>query len=67
MLNGLRLVQGVGVTAYTERTGRPVEDLLPAVGRAKAKGLLKTESGHWMATERGMDFLNDLQALFLPE
>ena len=67
MLNGLRLVQGVGVTAYTERTGRPVEDLLPAVARAQAKGLLKIEAGHWRATERGMDFLNDLQALFLPE
>lgn len=67
MLNGLRLVQGVAVGAYTERTGRPIEDLLPGVTMALKKGLLLEESGYWRPTERGLDFLNDLQALFLPD
>jgi putative oxygen-independent coproporphyrinogen III oxidase len=67
MLNGLRLVQGVAVGAYTERTGRPIEDLLPGVALALKKGLLLADSGYWRPTARGLDFLNDLQALFLPD
>lgn len=67
MLNGLRLVDGVAVGAYNERTGRPVEDLLGGVTQAQAKGLLENRDGFWRPTPRGLDFLNDLQALFLPE
>lgn len=66
MLNGLRLVEGVAIGDYTARTGRPVEDLLPGVMRAEAKGLLQGRAGRWKASPLGLDFLNDLQALFLP-
>jgi oxygen-independent coproporphyrinogen-3 oxidase len=66
MLNGLRLVEGISVAAFTERTGRPVEDLLSRITQAQARGLLTTVDGYWRATPRGFDFLNELQAMFLP-
>lgn len=66
MLNGLRLVEGISVAAFTERTGRPVEDLLSGITQAQARGLLTTVDGYWRATPRGFDFLNELQAMFLP-
>lgn len=66
MLNGLRLVEGVSVVAFTERTGRPAEDLLAGIAQAQARGLLATVDGYWRATPRGLDFLNELQAMFLP-
>lgn len=66
MLNGLRLVEGVSVAAFTERTGRPAEDLLQGIAQAGERGLLTTVDGYWRATPRGFDFLNELQALFLP-
>jgi oxygen-independent coproporphyrinogen-3 oxidase len=66
MLNGLRLVEGIPISGFTERTGRPAEDLLSGVAQAQARGLLLAVDGHWRATARGFDFLNELQALFLP-
>lgn len=65
MLNGLRLVEGISVTAYSERTGRPIEDLLPAMREATEKGLLETAAGRLKPSAMGMNFLNDLQAVFL--
>ncbi|MFM1880612.1 MAG: hypothetical protein RLZZ344_846 [Pseudomonadota bacterium] len=67
MLNGLRLVSGVPVTGYFERTGRPAEDLLPGVAKAQERGLLCTDGHYWRATPRGFDFLNTLQEIFLPD
>jgi oxygen-independent coproporphyrinogen-3 oxidase len=37
-----------------------------AVSQAQSSGLLHADATHIRPTERGFDFLNDLQALFLP-
>lgn len=66
MLNATRLVDGFAPSLYSERTAQPLEDLLPAAGLAVRKGLLECAPDCWRPTRRGMDFLNDLQALFLP-
>lgn len=67
MLNGLRLADGLPLSLYAERAWRPIEDLLPGLGAAQAKGLVSLRDGRVRATPLGMDFLNDLQMLFLPE
>jgi oxygen-independent coproporphyrinogen-3 oxidase len=70
MLNTLRLREGFEEALFQERTGLPPSALSQGLAQAQAKGLLErqmSESGAvWRPTERGFDFLSDLQALFLP-
>ncbi|MGA0865323.1 MAG: radical SAM family heme chaperone HemW [Burkholderiaceae bacterium] len=65
MLNGLRLVEGFSPALYRERTGLPLETVLPGVQQAVAKGLLSADVSCWRPSAKGLDFLNDLQELFL--
>ncbi|MFM1849433.1 MAG: hypothetical protein RL446_272, partial [Pseudomonadota bacterium] len=48
-----------------ERTGLPLETVLPGVQQAVAKGLLSADVSCWRPSAKGLDFLNDLQELFL--
>lgn len=66
MLNGLRLIQGVSLRAFHERTGLTAAVLEPALRRAVAQGLLVQDGLQVQPSARGLDFLSDLQALFLP-
>jgi oxygen-independent coproporphyrinogen-3 oxidase len=68
MLNALRLVEGFDAGLFEGRTGLPVRSLAPALDVALQRGLLapRGDSG-WRPTPRGLQFLNDLQILFLPE
>ncbi len=66
MLNALRLREGFLLQDFTERTGLPLSAIEPALARAEAGGLLTREPGRARPTERGFDFLSDLQAMFLP-
>jgi oxygen-independent coproporphyrinogen-3 oxidase len=66
MLNGLRLKEGVELARYTERTGLPLSSIGRALDDAVRRGLLDREPNWIKPTPRGYDFLNDLQALFLP-
>ncbi len=66
MLNALRLREGFLLRDFTERTGLPLSAIEPALARAEARGLLAREPGRARPTERGFDFLSDLQAMFLP-
>jgi oxygen-independent coproporphyrinogen-3 oxidase len=70
MLNTLRLRDGFEEALFQERTGLPPSAISQGLAQAQAKGLLErqmSESGVvWRPTERGFDFLSDLQALFLP-
>ena len=68
MLNALRLVEGFDAVLFETRTGVPVRSLAPALDTAMRQGLLasRRDSG-WRPTPRGLQFLNDLQILFLPE
>jgi len=66
MLDGLRLTDGVTVQSFEERTGLGYSVIEPAVNEAVGEGLLTAESGRLVPTARGLDFLSDLQELFLP-
>jgi putative oxygen-independent coproporphyrinogen III oxidase len=65
MLNALRLKDGFLLQDFTDKTGLPVTALQKGLQAAEAKGLLERDFSHVRPTERGFDFLNDLQALFL--
>ncbi len=65
MLNALRLVDGVPADYFTERCGRPVTDISTTVAKAQDLGLMRKDLGRWVATDKGMAFLNDLQGMFL--
>ena len=66
MLNALRLADGFELPTFAERTGMPMSAVLASVDKALAQGLLVKEGNHVKPSARGFDFLNDLQALFLP-
>jgi putative oxygen-independent coproporphyrinogen III oxidase len=67
MLNALRLRQGVSLQEALERTGLPASAFRPSLEVAQAKGWLDVQGDRISPTERGFDFLSDLQALFLPD
>ena len=66
MLNALRLREGFSLADFTERTGLPVTAIQAALAEAEAKGLVTRDFQRVVPTERGFDFLSDLQTLFLP-
>ena len=67
MLNALRLREGFSMTDFSARTGLPLSAIDVALRDALDKGWL-TQDGVWVRpTERGFDFLSDLQSLFLPD
>ncbi|RYX92046.1 MAG: oxygen-independent coproporphyrinogen III oxidase-like protein [Comamonadaceae bacterium] len=65
MLNALRLKEGFKLMEFTERTGLPVSAIRKGLEEAQAKGLLEVTASSARPTERGFDFLSDLQSLFL--
>ena len=65
MLNALRLREGFELARYSERTGLPLSSIESALRKAEDKGLLTRTLERVVPTERGFDFLNDLQELFL--
>jgi putative oxygen-independent coproporphyrinogen III oxidase len=65
MLNALRLVDGVPASLFAERTGLSLSAIATPMRRALEAGLLDPDPAVLRATPRGLDFLNDLQALFL--
>jgi oxygen-independent coproporphyrinogen-3 oxidase len=68
MLNVLRLTDDFGEADFVARTGLPFAAIERSVDEALRKRLLERgASGQWRVTELGQRFLNDLQALFLPE
>ncbi|AVO41871.1 radical SAM family heme chaperone HemW [Simplicispira suum] len=66
MLNALRLRGGFGLQDFVERTGQSVASIAPALDKAEAQGLIARDMVHVRPTERGFDFLSNLQELFLP-
>jgi putative oxygen-independent coproporphyrinogen III oxidase len=67
MLNALRLKDGFELAHFLERTGLPLSAIDAALDEAQRKGLLDRDLVRVWPTERGFDFLNDLQSLFLAE
>lgn len=66
MLNALRLRGGFALQDFVERTGQSVASIAPALDKAQAQGLIARDMVHVRPTERGFDFLSNLQELFLP-
>lgn len=66
MLNALRLREGFSIAQFEERTGLEGAAIAATLEQARGRGLLGFENGVWAPTDLGRQFLNDLQALFLP-
>jgi putative oxygen-independent coproporphyrinogen III oxidase len=66
MLNALRLREGVPVVMFSERTGLPFEAIAARLDEARKRGLIDDDPLMIRPSARGYDFLNDLQAMFLP-
>ena len=67
MLNALRLRDGFKLQDFAEKTGLPLSVLQTGLDEADRKGLIKRDLISLRPTERGFDFLNDLQSLFLSD
>jgi coproporphyrinogen III oxidase-like Fe-S oxidoreductase len=65
MLNALRLRNGFGLRDFSERTGLAITAIEAGLQEAERKGLIERDFARVRPTERGFDFLSDLQALFL--
>jgi putative oxygen-independent coproporphyrinogen III oxidase len=65
MLNALRLKDGFLLQDFMDRTGLPLSAIEPGLKQAQAKGLVERDLVRVKPTERGFDFLSDLQSLFL--
>ena len=66
MLNALRLAEGFDLALFAERTGLPMSAIASGLDQAQQRGLLDRDLDRARPTQRGFDFLNDLQTLFLP-
>ncbi|WP_119155642.1 radical SAM family heme chaperone HemW [Caldimonas tepidiphila] len=67
MLNAMRLKEGFALADFTERTGLPVTVLRKGLDEAERLGLVERDWTRVRPTVRGLDFLSDLQALFLAD
>jgi len=67
MLNALRLKEGFSLADYMSRTGLAMTSIQQALANAEAKQLIARDLNRVWPTERGFDFLSDLQALFLAD
>jgi oxygen-independent coproporphyrinogen-3 oxidase len=67
MLNALRLREGFALADFAERTGLCINSLQPGLQKAEKMGLMGRDLHRAWPTDKGFDFLSDLQSLFLPE
>ncbi|MBT8145127.1 MAG: oxygen-independent coproporphyrinogen III oxidase-like protein, partial [Gammaproteobacteria bacterium] len=66
MLNALRLPDGFDPALFVARTGLPATTIAGIIEQACAREMLSIDTDCWRASEQGLRFLNDLQAMFLP-
>jgi oxygen-independent coproporphyrinogen-3 oxidase len=67
MLNALRLRGGFALADYVDRTGLAMTSIQQGLQEAEKLGLIGRDLHRVWPTEKGFDFLSDLQALFLAE
>jgi putative oxygen-independent coproporphyrinogen III oxidase len=67
MLNALRLTGGFKLQDFSDRTGLAITAIQKGLAQAENKGLIERDFVNVRPTARGMDFLSDLQSLFLTE
>jgi oxygen-independent coproporphyrinogen-3 oxidase len=66
MLNALRLVDGVPASLFTARTGLGLEVVSQPIQAARERGLMVEDLAKIQATPLGLQFVDDLVAMFLP-
>lgn len=67
MLCALRLREGFALQDFSDRTGLPPSCIAQGLDAAERQGLIERDEQSVRPTQRGFDFLNDLQQLFLPD
>lgn len=67
MMNALRLVDGVEIGLFQQRTGLPLRSVQETMKQAMEKGLLQQTDQRIVPTLLGQRFLNTLLEMFLPE
>jgi oxygen-independent coproporphyrinogen-3 oxidase len=67
MLNALRLREGFALSDFLDRTGLAMTSIQKGLQEAERLGMIERDLHRVWPTERGFDFLSDLQALFLSE
>ncbi len=67
MMNALRLIDGVKLALFSERTGLPLNVVLKPLAQAEARGMIMRTPVHLEPTLAGQRFLNDLLTLFLSD
>lgn len=65
MLNALRLKDGFALQQFGERTGLPLTAIQKGLDEAEKRGLIERDFIQVRPSAQGLDFLSDLQALFL--
>ena len=65
MLNALRLTDGFKSSEFAETTGLSLGEIQPVLQKAQDLGLLGLEQWQICPSERGFQYLNDLQLMFL--
>jgi putative oxygen-independent coproporphyrinogen III oxidase len=67
MLNATRLTSGFKLQDFCDRTGLAITAIQKGLIQAEEKGLIERDFATVKPTARGMDFLSDLQSLFLAD
>jgi oxygen-independent coproporphyrinogen-3 oxidase len=65
MLNALRLIDGVPMREFAERTGLAPDRIAPALAEARRRGWIAADPDRLQTTPLGQRFLNDVIAGFL--
>ncbi|MCP4274443.1 MAG: radical SAM family heme chaperone HemW [Gammaproteobacteria bacterium] len=65
MMNILRLNEGVPACLFTQRTGLLLSDILASLNQAREQGLIETKTDTICATEKGLNYLNNLLEIFI--
>jgi len=65
MLNALRLIDGVPISDFTQRTGLPARHIAAAIDAAQRRGWLELDPARLHTTPLGQRFLNDVIASFM--
>ena len=67
MMNALRLPQGVPVSSFEARTGQSIASIRDRIDEAVSRGWMVDEPDRLATTPRGLELLNEVLALFVPE
>jgi len=67
MLNALRLTEGFDTELFLQRTGTPIAQIETQLQQAEQKGLIEWGLKRIAPTPLGLQYLNDLTSLFLPD